>query len=169
MRLIALLLLVALPVSAKPVEVEMGWDDMRTAVNHSDFLPNARVRTGPDGSSQVKGRLGRITESGLTIVRNRRPTFFDRDEVHSVRLVPRKASTRRHRQAAAIAAPLIGAGACSGFLVLTCWTANACMEGLSSPPRLAFHVGALMIGVPYLVYRLAKRADRGSIVIVLQN
>ena len=109
--------------------MEAGWDDLRTAVGNTDFLPTVRVFTGVDGKSRIKARFGRITDSGLVLTKNGKPLSIDRSEVHSIRLVPRKASTRKHRNAAAIAAAPIGFGASYGLVLLTCSISNRCVDG----------------------------------------
>lgn len=165
-RCLACVLLVALPAAGvKPVVVEAGWDEMRSSVNPGDFLPVVRVFTGADGSTRVKARLGRITQSGLELTKNGRPLSIPKGEVHSIRLVPRKATTRKHRQAAAIAAAPVGIGACYGFLVLSCGVWNRCVDPPLTP--IILQMAAVAVAAPYLVYRLARRADRGSIIFEL--
>ena len=169
-RLLACVLLVWMPAAGvKPVVVEAGWDDLRTAIGNTDFLPTVRVWTGVDGKSKIKARFGRITDSGLVLTKNGKALSIDRSEVHSIRLVPRKASTRKHRNAAAIAAAPIGFGASYGFMFLTCATARKCLDGPWSPAQIVFQLGAVAVAAPYLVYRLARKADRGSVVFELKN
>lgn len=169
-RLLACVLLVWMPAAGvKPVVVEAGWDDLRTAIGNTDFLPTVRVWTGVDGKSKIKAKFGRITDSGLVLTKNGKALSIDRSEVHSIRLVPRKASTRKHRNAAAIAAAPIGFGASYGFVFLTCSISNRCVDGLWGPAEIAFQMVTVAVAAPYLVYRLARKADRGSVVFELKN
>ena len=162
-RCLACVLLVSLPAAGvKPVVVEAGWDEMRSSVNPADFLPVVRVFTGANGSTKVKAKLGRITESGLELAKNGRPLSIPRGEVHSIRLVPRKATTRKHRQAAAIAAAPVSIGASLGLVTLTCWGWNRCFDPPWAP--IILPMAAVAVAAPYLVYRLARRVDRGSII-----
>ena len=167
-RLLACVLLVSMPAAGvKPVVVEAGWDDLRTAIGNTDFLPTVRVFTGADGETRIKARIGRITDSGLVLTKNGKPLSIDRSEVHSIRLVPRKATTRKHRQAAAIGAAPVAIGASYGFLGLSCGVWNRCFDPPLAP--MILQMAAVAVAAPYLVYRLARRADRGSVIFELKN
>ena len=57
-RLLACVLLVSMPAAGvKPVVVEAGWDDLRTAIGNTDFLPTVRAFTGVDGKNQNQGKV----------------------------------------------------------------------------------------------------------------
>ncbi len=158
-------LLVVPEAQGREIVVELGWEDLRTVVDHTEFLSRTSVWTGTDGRHRARGRLVRISADGVTIARKRSLRLIGREDVHSMRLVPRKPGTTRNRTVAAILAAPIGVGTLMGMIMLTCATIDACMDTMESH-ELIGNLGVAVV-VPYLVYRHARNADRGTIRFVL--
>ncbi len=165
-RVIVVLGLLTLPAGAEPVTIRMDWDGLRTTIGHGDFSPALRLRTGPDGSVRVKGKLAAIDAAGISLERRKGPRFIGRDEIRSVRLVPSGGRRRGRRKVAAIAAVPIGIASFFGGCVVL----GGCGETPWSAAETAVTLG-MGIGVPSAAYRLAWRADRraGAIVMILDE
>lgn len=144
--------------------VRLRWDEVSTAIAHEDFFPKVRVqrRAAPDW---IKARLLEVTDTGLRLAVKNRETFVGRSEIRSFRLFPRKASHRRNREIAVIAAAPVALGAMLGTWAVICST-RACSESGGGVGDLAFPAG---IAVPYLLYKRAWKADRGSVRIIVQE
>ena len=72
-----------------------------------------------------------------------------------------------YRQAAAIGAAPVAIGASYGFLALSCVVWDRCFDPPLAP--IILQMAAVAVAAPYLVYRLAKKADRGSVILELEQ
>lgn len=156
------------PAFAKQVVMLSDWDEARSVMAHGDFLSKVRVWKKTGKQMQVKGRLLEVTSTGLRIALYRSETFIGQDELHWIRLVPRKGSSRRNRNLAAAFAAPAGIGACIVTYVFGCLAVGGCKESGPSAVGLVGIFGS-MIAVPVALYRLGRRADRGSVLIVLRE
>ena len=188
-RTLALLLaaaLLAVPAaSAKTVSVEVPWEKARTIIAEGDFLPKIWVEL--QSSERLKGKLIEATGAGLRLVRLRyekkiaksgagrrqsarrferqdTETLIERKEIRTIRLRPRKTTRYKYRLLGLLGG--IPAGFFGGYLggVFACGgELDYCKE--------AFITGfiATAIGVPYGFYKLGARADRGAVLIVLDE
>ena len=101
---------------------------------------------------------------GLTLAQ---ATLIERTAIHSIRLVPRKARGHRNRVLALAGGVPAGLGAALGSWYIGCRVAGGCGE----PPHPVGSAGfyAVLVAVPVLVYRFAARADRGALLIILNE
>ena len=166
-RTLALLLVVALlavpAASAKTVSVEVPWEKARTIIAEGDFRPKIRVEL--QSSERLKGKLIEATGTGLRLVRRGTETSIAREEIRTIRLRPRKTTRYKNRLLglligipAGLGAGLFAAAACCGVLD----------EGNNLALANVLFFGAL-IAVPYWFYKLGARADRGAVLIVLDE
>ena len=187
--LLAAALLLAVPAaSAKTVSVEVPWEKARTIIAEGDFRPKIRVEL--QSSERLKGKLVGTTDAGLRLVRLRYETkiaksgngrrqsarrferqdpetLIERKEIRTIRLRPRKTTRTKYRLLGLLAG--IPAGFFGGFVggVLACGgdiESSRCKDA-------AFITGfiATAIAVPYGFYKLGARADRGTVLIVLDE
>ena len=152
---------------AGTVVLELSWDEMQATVENGDFFPKVQVQTSTDPRSRVKGELTEITETGIAIRNQRGPVLLGRSKVHSIRLVPRKTVSRKNRNRAAILAAPVGVGTAFGTWLGGCLASGGCPE--STPKAGLVGIVGAAVTVPYLIYRLAWRKDRGSVRIILRN
>lgn len=167
--LLAVLAACLLPGSAaraETVTVRTGWNGLRVTIDHGEFLPKVTVRTGLGGSDRLKGKLTDVTDTGIALEQRRGTRFIERADVRSVRLVPAKDHRRGWRRVAGVAAVPIGVASFFGGCLLL----GGCGETPWNAGEVATTVG-MGIFVPYVIYRLARRADRRTeaIVIVLDK
>lgn len=165
--LLALALLVPPPTSAAPLRLRLGWDDMRAVATHAEIAPRVVVWLAPGARKRVKGHLVEITDAGITLrnPRNNNPQtqnrYVSRQDVHTVRLAPVKGERfrghpYRWRLAAVAAAFPVWLGAYYLGVSL-----GGIREGPIFKTKDAWHGLVLAFGLPYGLYRLAWRADRG--------
>lgn len=175
------LLVVSLPVSANaaPLRLRLGWDDMQAVVSHAEISPRVVIWTGESGRKRVKGHLAGITEAGVTLRKpgsdpSRKPRcFVPRQEVHTIRLMPREGERfpghpyRWRIGAVAVAVPAWYYGYIAGVLL----PSGYFPEGRLFKLRNRWQGFALATALPYLIYRLAWKADRalGAILIELDR
>ena len=175
------LLVAALPVSAnaEPLRLRLGWDDMQAVASHAEIAPRVVVWTGTSGRKRAKGHLVGITEAGITLERpgsspRRKPRrFVFRQEVHTVRLMPRKGERFQGHPyqwrigAVAVAVPAWYYGYIAGVLL----PSGYFPEGRLFKLRNRWQGFALTTALPYLIDRIAWRADRalGAIFIELDH
>ena len=163
---LAIGLLVAPPARAGTQMVRLGWDEMRTVVDHADPRRMVRVWVGAGGQERIKGRLAGITNAGLRIEKRQGSVSVRRGDIHSVKLFPRRTHNRGNRRAVAILSGPIVIGAFFGTML-----SSVLVGGYPESPGAVwgvYHVGA-MFAVPWAIWRLARRADRGSILIILDK
>ena len=152
---------------AGTVVMELSWDEMQATVNDGDFFHKVQVQTSTDPRSRVKGLLTAITETDIAIRNQRGPVILGRSNVHSIRLVPRKTVNRKNRNRAAILAVPVGIGTTFGTWLGGCLAVGGCPE--STPKAGLVGIVGAAVTVPYLIYRLAWRKDRGAVRIILKN
>ena len=193
-RTLALLLVAALlavpAASAKTVSVEVPWEKARTIIAEGDFRPKIWVEL--HSSERLKGKLIEATGTGLRLVRLRyetkiaksgspsgrrqsarrferqdTETLIERKEIRTIRLRPRKTTRYKYRLLGLMGG--IPAGFFGGYVggVLAC---GGDIES-SRCKAAAFITGfiATLIAVPYWFYKLGARADRGTVLIVLDE
>ena len=191
-RTLALLLaaaLLAVPAaSAKTVSVEVPWEKARTIIAEGDFLPKIWVEL--HSSERLKGKLIEATGTGLRLVRLRyetkiaksgsgrrqsarrferqdTETLIERKEIRTIRLRPRKTTRTKYRLLG-----LLG-GIPVGFFGGVVGAALACGGNIESSrckdAARATGFIATLIAVPYGFYKLGARADRGTVLIVLDE
>ena len=176
--------------SAKTVSVEVPWEKARTIIAEGDFRPKIRVEL--QSSERLKGKLIEATGTGLRLVRLRyetkiaksgspsgrrqsarrferqdTETLIAREDIRTIRLRPRKTTRYKYRLLGLLGG--IPAGFFGGFVggVLAC---GGNIES-SRCKGAAFITGfiATAIAVPYGFYKLGARADRGTVLIVLDE
>ena len=150
---------------AKTIVVKAGWKETRTTLAQPDFRLKLQIQL--KSNKKMKGVVSGITSAGLRLERNGSETFIERTEIHSIRLVPRKASSHRNRVLALVGGVPAGLGAALGTWHVGC----AVVGGCGKPPDPVGSAGfyAVMVAVPVLLYRLAARADRGALLIILDE
>ena len=145
-----------------------SWDKARTTLARPDFLPKVRIFRKSATPKAVKGRLLGTTSAGVRLAREGSEMFVGREEIHSIRLVPRKASTHRHRTLALAGGIPAGIGAAFGTVILVSLATGGFPEGgLKAGGMLGFF--AIMVGVPVWLYRLAIGADRAALLVILDE
>ena len=156
---------VSIPLNAKPIVLRAGWRETSTMLAQPDFRPKLQIQL--KSNKKMKGLVSGTTAAGLTLERNGRAILIDRTAIHSIRLVPRKNRGHRHRVLALAAGVPAGLGAALGSWYIGCNVAGGCEE----PPHPVGSAGfyAVLVAVPVLLYRLAARADRGALLIVLDE
>lgn len=155
----------AIPLDARTIVVRAGWRETSTMLAQSEFRPKLQIQL--KSNKKMKGHVSGTTSAGLTLERNGEATLIERAAIHSVRLVPRKARGHRHRMLALAGGVPAGLGAALGSWYIGCNVAGGCEE----PPHPAGSAGfyAVLVAVPVLLYRLAARADRRALLIVLDE
>lgn len=158
----------AWPARAEHVVVRLGWDGARTTLSNGHFRDKVRVWRHADASKPLRGKLVEVTQSGIKLARKRAETLIDRAEVRSIRVVPTKGRPKGHRIAAMIGAVPAGIGASLATLYVGCVAVDGCGEGGLSDRDGAVGIVAAGIALPVWIYMRARRADRGSILLVLE-
>ena len=188
-RTLALLLaaaLLAVPAaSAKTVSVEVPWEKARTIIAEGDFRPKIWVEL--QSSERLKGKLIEATGTGLRLVRLRyetkivksgsgrrqsarrferqdTETLIERKEIRTIRLRPRKTTRYKYRLLGLLGGIPAGFGA--GFF-LGVVASGGDIDRWGRASDTAFF--AALIAVPYWFYKLGARADRGTVLIVLDE
>ena len=197
-RTLALLLaaaLLAVPAaSAKTVSVEVPWEKARTIIAEGDFRPKIRVEL--QSSERLKGKLVGTTDAGLRLRRLRYEkkiaksgspsgrrqsarrferqdpeTLIERKEIRTIRLRPRKTTRNKYRLLGLLAG--IPAGFVVGYAggVLACGgeSANSSIRCRNSTAGTTVAFIAALIAAPYWFYKLGARADRRTVLIVLDE
>ena len=191
--LLAAALLLAVPAaSAKTVSVEVPWEKARTIIAEGDFRPKIRVEL--QSSERLKGKLVGTTDAGLRLVRLRYETkiaksgsgrrqsarrferqdpetLIERKEIRTIRLRPRKTTRYKYRLIGVLAG--IPAGFVVGYAggVLACGgeSANSSIRCRNSSAVTTVAFIAALIAAPYWFYKLGARADRRTVLIVLDE
>ena len=156
--------LLAVPAGhAKTLVVRAGWEEARAMLTGGEYRPKVRVEL--QSSERVKGEFIEATGAGLRLAGKGYETRFAREDIRTIRLVPLKAARRTNRIIAAVAG--IPAGALSGLgaTLLCC--------GFEASPGPAWLQWPVLIGVWIVVqaglYHLGARADRGAVLVVLDE
>ena len=148
---------------AKTVVVRADWEKARTLLDRGDFRPKIRVEL--QSSERVKGKLAGTSDADLRLKHQGTETSIAWEDIRTIRLAPLKAKRFRYRLLGLLAGipagfgtGLFAAAACCGVLD----------EVSSRSMALVVFFGAL-IAVPYGFYELGARADRGAVLIVLDE
>ena len=165
-KICALLLAAVLPAvpaaRAETVVARVGWEKAQAVLAQDDFLPTIRVEL--QSGKRLKGKLIGMTDEALRIERKKAETAIVREDIRSVRLVPRKASRQKNRALALAGGAAVGFG--GGLLAgaACCGTADE----LTTSPAVAW---AAFFGtwaaIQFLTYRIGLRADRGAVLLEL--
>ena len=167
MRLIAALLIVAIPVSASPTVLHLQWNELQVVAESENFRERVTVRTGQDGTGRVRGKLEAITDASLILQNRAGQTAIDRAAVHSVRLGRKRGNPFRMRiVGAALMFPMwfvglhLGLSIPGGIPEGRWWKMSRTPQGLAASAAL-----------PAGIYWLTQRADRkaGSIIVELKR
>ena len=164
--LLAVALLLPVPTNAEPLRLHLGWDGVRAVASHAEISKRVIVRLAPDGRRTLKGRLVEIADAGITLSNPRkkpqnRERLVPRREIHTIRFVPVKGDRfpghpYRWRLAAVAGAVPVWIG---GYFVGVSF--GHIREGPLFKTKDAWHGLALAFALPYVLYRLAWKADRG--------
>ena len=142
---------------AKTITLSVDWDQARAIWEHGEFRQSVKVRL--QSSEQVRGNLAGITDSGLRIQKRQTETVIPRDQVHVIRLVPRRASTWNKRILA------IGGGIPVGLLAA--YGGGAICGDIDADSTCNKTVPYLTWGVAqYLLFRIGAKADRGALILL---
>lgn len=167
MRLIAALLIVAVPAAAGPTVLSLRWNELQVVAEGENFRETVTVRTEPDGTRRLRGKLEAITDTSLILRNDRGKIEIDRTAVHSVRLGRKRGNPFRMRiVGAALMFPMwlvglhLGLSTPGGIPEGRWWKMSRTPQGL-----------AASVALPAGIYWLTLRADRkvGSIIVELKR
>ena len=150
---------------AKTVVARAGWKETCALLAQPDYRPSLQVQL--KSNKKMKGTISGTTTAGLKLNRKGAETLVERTQIHSIKLVPRKPSGRRNRILALVGGIPAGLVAGLGVWRIGC----AVVGGCGKPPDPAGAAGfyAILVAVPVMVYRFAARADRGALLIILDE
>lgn len=154
-----------IPIGAKTLTVRAGWEETSAILAQPDYRPTLQIRL--KSNKKLKGAVSGTTATGLTFERRGAETLIERTEIHSIKLVPRKASGHRNRVLALAGGIPAGLGASLGAWNIGCSIVGGCEEPPNPVGAAGFY--AVLVAVPVLLYRLATRADRGALLIILDE
>ena len=162
--LVAALLLAVPAASAKTVSVEVPWGKARTMLAQGDYRPKIRVEL--HSSERLKGKLAGTTDTGLRLKSRGTETSIAREDIRTIRLRPRKTTRNKYRRLGLLAG--IPAGYGTGILVAK---TTICGGNLGECGVAAGYtvIIATLIPVSYWFYQRGARADRGTVLIVLDE
>ena len=160
-KICALLLAAVLPAApaarAETVVARVGWEKAQAVLAQDDFLPTIRVEL--QSGKRLKGKLIGMTDEALRIERKKAEMAITREDIRSVRLVPRKTTRQSNRVLALAGGAAAGFG--GGYLAaLLC-----CIEADDVATGTAFF--GTWAAIQVLTYRLGLRADRGAVLLEL--
>ena len=156
--------LLAVPAGhAKTVVVRAGWEEARAMLAGGEYRPKVRVEL--QSSERVKGEFIEATGAGLRLAGKGYETRFAREDIRAIRLAPRKADRFTNRLLGLLAGIPAGFGA--GYFAALATDCRGDVDRCTSG-SYAILVGAL-IAVPYGFYKLGARADRGAVLVVLDE
>lgn len=149
---------------AKTVVVRASWEKARAMLAGGEYRPKIRVEL--QSSERVKGEFIEATAEALRIAGKGYETRFVREDIRTIRLVPRKTGRFAYRLLGLLAG--IPAGVIAGrFLALACCVGEeAPVEGDGAGYITLIGTS---IAIPYGLYQLGARADRGTVLIVLDD
>lgn len=143
---------------AKTTSIQVGWDAARAIQTHGDFRGGVRIWL--KSGQRLKGSITGFDQSGLALRREGIEVRIARKDVRSIRFVPRRAATRKHRILAIVGGIPVGIAAGLGVVALCC--------GPNRSSSLAvFH--STWAGIQYLLFRIGSRADLGELVVVIDE
>ena len=156
--------LLAVPAGhAKTVVVRAGWEEARAMLSGGEYRPKIRVEL--QSSERAKGEFIEATGTGLRIAGKGYETHLAREDIRTIRLVPRKASRYKGRLIGLLGGIPAGFGA--GFFAAFAAACGGDLDRCSAASTVVFT--GVLIAVPYGFYKLGARADRGAVLIVLDE
>ena len=150
---------------ARTVTVRAGWKETSAMLARPDYRPTVQIRL--KSNRKMKGAVSETTVAGLRIQRKGAETFVERTEIRSVKLVPRKAGGHRNRALALAGGVPAGLGAGLGAWHIGCAVVGGCEEPPNPLGAAGFY--AVLVAIPVMLYRVATRADRGALLITLDE
>ncbi len=147
---------------AKTVSVGVPWGKARTIIAEGDYRPKIRVEL--HSSERLKGKLAGTTDAGLRLVRRGTETSIAREDIRTIRLRPRKTTRYKYRLLGLMGG--IPAGFFGGFF-FGAVASGGDIDRWGRSSDTAFF--ATLIAVPYWFYKRGARADRGTVLIVLDE
>ena len=153
------------PLDAKTVVVRARWKATGALLAQPSYRPSLQIQL--KSNKMMKGTVSGTTTAGLTLKRKGSETFIERTQIRSIKLVPRKPSGRRNRILALVGGIPAGLVAGLGVWRIGCAVAGGC--GKPPDPTGAAGFYAILVAVPVMVYRFAARADRGALLIILDE
>lgn len=150
---------------AREAEIRLTWNEARTVIDHIEPRSRLHVWSGADGKTRSKGKLVAITETEVTIENRNGATSLDREHVHSIKVFPARTHAYGNRKTVAILSVPI---ACGSFLFTWAAVLGISDSDTITVPKILASIGG-MLAVPVAVWQLARRADRGSIRIILKD
>lgn len=153
------------PLDARTVVARASWNATGAMLAQPGYRPSLQIQL--KSNKKRKGTLSGTNTAGLTLKRKGAETFIERAQIRSIKLVPRKPSGRRNRILALVGGIPAGLGAGLGVWRIGC----AVVGGCGKPPNPIGAAGfyAVLVAVPFMVYRFAARADRGALLIILDE
>lgn len=148
---------------AKKATVRASWDEATSIHESGDFTPSVQVFL--QSSERLQGRLAGMTPSGLRLQRKGSETVIARNDVRAIRFVSRKKAGRRNRLIALVAG--VPAGFFGGAAVAA-RVSNICCDVRKLGPTELIMYGTRG-GIQYALYKLGARADRGVLLVVLDE
>ena len=172
MQRLSLLLITAItisygpiPLDAKTIAVNAGWKETSAMLAQPDYRRTLQIQL--KSNKKMKGSVSGTTATGIKFERKGVETFIERTEIYSIKLVPRKASGTRNRALALAGGVPAGLGAGLGAWHVGCTLVGGCEEPPNPVGAAGFY--AVLVAVPVMLYRLATRADRGALLIILDE
>jgi len=153
------------PLDAKTVVARARWKETRALLAQPDYRPSLQIQL--KSSKNMKGTVSGTTTAGLKLKRRGSETFIERTQIRSIKLVPRKASGHRNRILALVGGVPAGLGAGLGVWRAGCAAVGGCGDPANPIGAAGFY--AVLVAVPVIVYRIAARADRGALLIILDE
>lgn len=154
-----------IPLDAKTVVARARWKEASALLAQPDYRPSLQIQL--KSSKNMKGTVSGTTTAGLKLKRKGSETFIERTQIRSIKLVPRKASGHRNRILALVGGVPAGLGAGLGVWRVGCATVGGCGDPPNPIGAAGFY--AVLVAVPVIVYRIAARADRGALLIILDE
>lgn len=148
---------------AKKATVRASWDEAASIHESGDFTPGVQVFL--KSSERLQGRLAGMTPSGLRLQRKGSETVIARNDVRAIRFVSRKKAGRRNRVLA------LAAGVPAGFFAgagVAAGVSNICCDLRKLGPTELIMYGT-WAGIQYALYKIGARADRGVLLVVLDE
>ena len=156
--------LLAVPAGhAKTLVVRSGWEEARAMLTGGEYRRKIRVEL--RSSERVKGEFIEATGAGLRLAGKGYETRFAREDIRAIRLVPRKAKRFRYWLLGLLGGIPAGFGA--GYFAAIAIGCGGDIDRCTSASTVIFL--SALIAVPYGFYELGARADRGAVLIVLDE
>lgn len=155
--------------TARAPAISLDWNDARTAIDHKEPRSKTRGWTGADGRQRHKGRLGGTTTTELGVLKPETVTSLKRGDVHSIKVFPSKTHNRGNRRVIAVLSAPIACGSSFASWILCLIAGGPSGDELCTNARPVKLIFGSIIAVPWTLWRVARRADRGAIRIILNK